>query len=219
MIGKSKTLPVDQLFLDLEDAVATEVKVKARSIISKTFEDIKGGSDGFLAELVSIRINGVKTPWIDEDLSILADGCGRYIYSVILPKSSDIEELRWLDDQLSRVERTCGREEGTIVVDAQIESALGIVNVDAIASAPRVSLLAFGPADFMADLGMPSAKVMSQPLGYEIADAFHYPMMRILIAAQAVGIAAIDGPILDVHNIEKFRKSALRSYALGFDGK
>ena len=219
MIGKSLDFQVDQLFLDLEDAVAPGVKALARDLIANTFDMLERDRREFVAGIVSIRINGATTPWIYDDLSLLASGCGSKINSVIFPKSASLEELKWLDSELSKVEKSCGIALGSIAVDAQIESAQGVVHVEEIACAPRVTSIAFGPADFMADLGMPSPVVTSQPAGYEIADAFHYPMMRILIAARAAGIAAIDGPILEVHSLEKFRESALRACALGFDGK
>lgn len=219
MIGKSLEFQVDQLFLDLEDAVAPGVKALARDHIVNTFDMLETDRRRFSAGIVSIRINGISTPWIHDDLAMLASGVGSRIGSVIFPKSASLADLKWLDSELSKVEKSCGIARGSIEVDAQIESAQGVVHVEEIALAPRVTSVAFGPADFMGDIGMPSPVVTNQPAGYEIADAFHYPMMRILIAARSAGIAAIDGPILEVHDLEKFRSSASRACALGFDGK
>jgi citrate lyase subunit beta / citryl-CoA lyase len=101
----------------------------------------------------------------------------------------------------------------------QIEDARGLVNVDEIAGAsPRLATVVFGPADFMASLNMKSLVVGEQPPGYP-ADAYHYVLMRILMAARSHGLQAIDGPYLQIRNVDGFREVAGRSAALGFDGK
>ena len=219
MIGKSLEFQVDQVFLDLEDAVAPGMKAQARELIGKTFDSLAKEKSHFKAGIVSIRVNGTGTPWLAEDLDFLSQGAGKHIDAIIFPKSSSADEMKWLDSELSKVERTCGIKQGAIAVDVQIETAQGLINVEEIAKAPRISSVAFGPADFMADLGMPSSDVTSQPTGYEIADIFHYPLMKILVAARAAGVSALDGPVLDVHNLDKFKASAMRARAMGFDGK
>lgn len=219
MIGKALDFQVDQIFLDLEDAVAPDSKLAARTLVSSTLNQHFAKAKQFASKIVSVRINGLGTPWIEEDLALLVDGAARGLDTLIFPKAADSHDLVWLDNELSKIEMACGLPHGVIKVDAQIESAKGVINAEAIAVSPRVVSLAFGPADYMADLGMPSQIVESQPEGYDLADAFHYPMMKILIAARAAGIAAIDGPTLEVHDLDKFRTSARRAWALGFDGK
>ncbi len=76
----------------------------------------------------------------------------------------------------------------------------------------------FGPADFMASIGMPSLTVGQADAGYA-GDAFYYPLMRILVAARANGLQAIDGPYVKVRDVEGFRRAAASVAALGFDGK
>ncbi|NQU38275.1 MAG: CoA ester lyase, partial [Actinobacteria bacterium] len=94
------------------------------------------------------------------------------------------------------------------------------VNVDAIAAASqRVETIIFGPADFMASINMKSLVVGEQPPGYTEGDAYHYILMRILMAARAYGKQAIDGPYLQIRDVEGYTKVAERSAALGFDGK
>ena len=93
------------------------------------------------------------------------------------------------------------------------------MNVDAIAAAsPRLETIVFGPADFMASINMKSLVVGEQPPGYP-ADAYHYILMRILIAARAHDLQAIDGPYLQIRNADGYREVARRAAALGFDGK
>jgi citrate lyase subunit beta/citryl-CoA lyase len=100
----------------------------------------------------------------------------------------------WLDVLLGQVERAAGLETGRIRIEVQIEDAAGLAAVEAIAAAsPRLTSLVFGPADFMASIGMRSLTVGGQPEGYAF-DAHHYTLMRILVAAKANGLQAIDGP-------------------------
>jgi citrate lyase subunit beta/citryl-CoA lyase len=110
--------------------------------------------------------------------------------------------------------------ERRIGIEAQIENAKGLVNVDEIAAAsPRVETIIFGPADFMASINMKSLVVGEQPPGYDVGDAYHYILMRILMAARTHNLQAIDGPYLQIRDVEGFRRVASRSAALGFDGK
>jgi citrate lyase subunit beta/citryl-CoA lyase len=83
----------------------------------------------------------------------------------------------------------------------------------------RLEALVFGPADFMASVGIRSLDVGGQPEGYAGGDAYHYALMRILIAARARGLQAIDGPYLKIRDVDGLRRSAASSAALGFDGK
>ena len=113
-----------------------------------------------------------------------------------------------------------GHEVGRMGIEAQIENALGLTNVNAIATAsPRVETIIFGPADFMASINMKSLVVGEQPPGYDVGDAYHYILMRLLMAARAHDKQVIDGPYLQIKDLEGFRRVASRSAALGFDGK
>jgi citrate lyase subunit beta/citryl-CoA lyase len=120
---------------------------------------------------------------------------------------------------LSQVERSAGLELGRIGIEAQIEDASGLGCVEAIAQAsPRLRSLVFGPADFMASIGMRTLSVGGRPEGYAY-DAHHYPLMRILVAAKARGLQAIDGPYAKIHDTDGLRTAAASSAALGYDGK
>src|SRR6185437_858537 len=78
--------------------------------------------------------------------------------------------------------------------------------------------LVFGPADFMASIGMRSLTVGGQPEGYAF-DAHHYPLMRLLVAAKARDLQAIDGPYAKVGDAAGLRAAAGSVAALGYDGK
>ena len=203
MIGKALDFQVDQIFLDLEDAVAPDAKDAARSLISSA------GQKKFKAPIVSVRINALESPWHQADIDMLSAGVAKWIDSIILPKVGSKDDVERVSKTLDLIEKDLGREQGSISIDAQIESAKGLVNCEAIAQAARVTSLNFGPADFMADLGMTSEEVTSN----------EYALMRVLVAARAAGIAAIDGPTLEVRDISKFERSAAISAAMGCDGK
>jgi citrate lyase subunit beta / citryl-CoA lyase len=150
----------------------------------------------------------------------VVEGAGASLDALMLPKVQTAEQVVALDLLLTQLERDRGLEVGVIGIEAQIENALGLVNVDAIAAAsPRTQTIVFGPADFMASINMKTLVVGEQPAGYDVGDAYHYMLMRILMAARANDLQAIDGPYLQIRDVDGFRRVAGRSAALGFDGK
>jgi citrate lyase subunit beta/citryl-CoA lyase len=137
----------------------------------------------------------------------------------MLPKVQTAEHVVWLDLTLTQLEKSLGLPVGRIGIEAQIENARGLVNVDAIAAAsPRTETIIFGPADFMASINMKSLTVGALNPEYP-GDPFHYILMRILMAARTYDLQAIDGPFLQIRDVDGFREVARRSAALGFDGK
>jgi len=166
-----------------------------------------------------VRVNDWTTHWTYRDVITVVEGAGANLDCIMLPKVQDAEQVKALDLLLTQIEKTMGFEVGRIGIEAQIENARGLVNVDAIAAAsPRLETIIFGPADFMASINMKSLVVGEQPPGYP-ADAYHYILMRILIAARAHDLQAIDGPYLQIRNTGGFREVAGRAAALGYDGK
>jgi citrate lyase subunit beta/citryl-CoA lyase len=138
----------------------------------------------------------------------------------VLPKVESPHHVAALDLLLTQVERARGLDVGRIGIEAQIESPRGLVAVDEIAAAsPRLGSLVFGPADFMASINMRGLVVGEQPPGYDVGDAFHHALMTILVAARAHDLQAIDGPYLQVRDVDGFRRQARRTAALGYDGK
>jgi citrate lyase subunit beta / citryl-CoA lyase len=215
MLDKARGLPADQVFLDLEDAVAPIAKPEARTNIVAALNE-----GGFEGKVRTVRVNDWTTQWTYADVVQVVEGAGANLDAVMLPKVQTADQVVALDLLLTQIERSCGYEVGRIGIEAQIENALGLVNVDAIAAAsPRVETVIFGPADFMASINMKSLVVGEQPPGYDVGDAYHYILMRILMAARAFGKQAIDGPYLQIRDVEGFRRVAGRSAALGFDGK
>jgi citrate lyase subunit beta/citryl-CoA lyase len=212
---KAKGLDVDEVFLDLEDSVAPSAKVAARGTVVEALN-----SGGWGDKVLAVRVNDWTTEWTYRDVIEVVEGAGAKLDCIMLPKVQTAEHITALDVLLTQIEKTVGLEVGRIGIEAQIENAMGLVNVDAIAAAsPRVEAIIFGPADFMASINMKSLVVGEQPPGYDVGDAYHYILMRILMAARAYDKQAIDGPYLQIRDVEGFRRVAGRSAALGFDGK
>ena len=209
MIAKAQSLAVDSLFFDLEDSVSPQSKIAARALISQSVK-----RSLFSAPFISVRVNARDTPFIADDLALLSGGLAREIDSIIFPKINSIDDCNWMDDQLASVEKAAGIAVGTIAIDAQIESAQGLQNVNQIAGHPRVISLSFGPLDFLADIGAPTLHINESTQAI-----INHALAQILIAARANGIEALDGPTVDYKNPETFERSALRIYSMGFDGK
>ena len=213
-LEKAKGLPTDQVFLDIEDSVAPLAKPDARKNIVAALNE-----GDWAARTRVVRVNDLTTPWTYRDVVEVVEGAGANLDCVMLPKVQSAAHVRWLDLTLAQIEKTIGLEPGAIGIEAQIENAAGLVNVDEIAAAsPRVETIIFGPADFMASINMKSLVVGALIPEYP-GDPYHYILMRILIAARMHGRQAIDGPFLRVRDVDAFREVAKRSAALGFDGK
>ena len=215
MLEKAKGLPADQIFMDIEDAVAPLAKPDARKNIVAALNE--GGYEG---KVRTVRVNDWTTPWTYTDVIEVVSGAGANVDCVMLPKVQTPEQVQALDMLLTQIEKSEGLEVGRIGIEAQIENAMGLTRVDEIAAAsPRVETIIFGPADFMASINMKSLVVGEQPAGYDVGDAYHYILMRILMAARAHDKLAIDGPYLQIKDVDGYRRVAGRSAALGFDGK
>ena len=215
MLEKAKGLPADQIFMDIEDAVAPLAKPDARKNIVAALNE--GGYEG---KVRTVRVNDWTTPWTYTDVIEVVSGAGAHLDCIMLPKVQDPEQVRALDMLLTQIEKSEGLEVGRIGIEAQIENAMGLTRVDEIAAAsPRVETIIFGPADFMASINMKSLVVGEQPAGYDVGDAYHYILMRILMAARAYDKLAIDGPYLQIRDLDGYRRVAGRSAALGLDGK
>ncbi len=213
-LEKAKGLPADQVFLDLEDACAPLAKPGARKNIVAALNE-----GGWGEKIRTVRVNDWTTEWTYRDVIEVVEGAGAELDCIMLPKVADAAQVRALDLLLTQIEKANGLEVGRIGIEAQIETAQGLVNVNDIAFAsPRIETIIFGPADFMASIGMRSLVVGALHPDYP-GDPFHHILMSILMAARARGVQAIDGPFLQVRDVDAFREVAKRSAVLGFDGK
>jgi citrate lyase subunit beta/citryl-CoA lyase len=200
--------------LDLEDSVAPAAKDDARARVAAAL-----GAGGWDSKVATVRVNAVVTRWAYRDVIEVVERAGQNLDAIVLPKVTGPDHIAWLDLLLGQVEQAAGLDSGRIGIEAQIEDARGLAAADAIAaSSPRLESLIFGPADFMASVGMRSLAIGVPPPGYP-GDAFHYPLLQMLVAARSHGLQAIDGPQAAVGDEDGLRRAATAAAALGYDGK
>jgi citrate lyase subunit beta/citryl-CoA lyase len=214
MLAKAATLPADEVFLDLEDAVAP---LEKNDVTRQKVVDALRNQE-WRAQTKVVRVNAVSTPWCFRDIAYVVEGAGAALDCIMLPKVETPGDVHFADRLLAQLEAELDLPE-RIGLEVQIESPLALVHVEAIAaSSPRIETLIFGPGDFAASTGMPELTVGAVDGDYA-GDQWHYVLWRILIAARAFGLQAIDGPYAQIRDPDGFRQVARRSRTLGFDGK
>jgi citrate lyase beta subunit len=217
MVEKALASDADGVFLDLEDAVAPNDKAGARGDVVRALQELDWHGRPKL-----FRANALDTPYFYRDLIEVVEAAGDLLDAVIIPKVNRPEDLHAVSVLSAQLELATGLEVGKLRLQAQIESAEGLTNADAIAGATdRLEALHFGPGDFAATLRMPltSIGVMDEWDEAYPGHRFHYAMQRIVVAARAAGVRVLDGPVADYGNEEGLRKSCLLARSLGFDGK
>jgi citrate lyase subunit beta/citryl-CoA lyase len=213
MLAKGPTLPADEVFLDLEDSVAPLAKDEARGNVIQALKD-----GDWTGKTVVVRVNGVDTQWCHRDVIDVVQNAGDHLDCLMVPKVEHGHQVHFVSTLLDQLEAASGPTK-RIGLELQIETATGLTNIDAIATASdRAETLIFGPADMSASLGLPTVTAGLPMPGYP-GDHWHSVLMRILIAARNAGLQAIDGPYLVIKDRDGFREMATRARALGYDGK
>ena len=214
MLAKAATLPADMVFCDLEDAVAPLEKnddTRARVVAALT-------AGPWLAPTRAVRVNDVSTPWCFRDIVAVVSGAREALDCIILPKVTGADQVAFAHHLLTQLELELGLTR-RIGIEVQIEDARGAERIAEIADASdRIETIIFGPGDYAAALGIPSISVGEIDPAYP-ADQWHYILCRIVIAARARGLQAIDGPYAAIRDVDGFRETATRSRSLGCDGK
>lgn len=218
MVDKALGSEADGVFLDLEDAVAPSEKAGARGDVIRALREAD-----WRGRPSRLRVNALDTPYFYRDIVEVVEGAGGYLGAVLVPKVNVPEDLHVVDTLLSQLEAACELEPGKIRVEAQIESAEGLQNVDEIARAGggRLTALHFGPGDYAASLGMPGSSIGAEDewdREYP-GHRFHYALHRIAVAARSAGLHAFDGPVADYRDEEGLRRAARNARALGLVGK
>jgi citrate lyase subunit beta/citryl-CoA lyase len=214
MLAKAPELAADQIVLDLEDAVAPGEKERARAVVVAVMRELD-----LPGKTLSVRVNATDSPYCYRDVIAIAEGAGDRLDTIVLPKARGIADIAWADLLLGQIELAVGLAPGAIGIDAQIEDALGLMHCEAIAAAsPRMEALHFGPGDFSASVGIPTTTIGGTPAGYP-GDHLNYVYLRLVVAARAAGIQAIDGPYGDLGDEDGLRARARLARALGLDGK
>ena len=203
MLINGSCLGADAVIFDLEDAVSPAEKDAARILVRNTMKymDFHG------CEII-VRINSIDTPYWKQDIDEILPQKPDLI---LLPKTGSAQDVEAADDYLAKAEAKLGLAPNTVGLMPLIETALGVENAFAIASArPRVAALFLGAEDLTADLRCQRTKE-----GREIEYARH----RLVVAARAAGVDVYDTPFTDVNDDEGIWTDAKLAKALGFTGK
>lgn len=215
MFDKALASDADYVFLDLEDAVAPPDKEAARRNVIQALNDLDWRAAG---KTVSVRVNGIDTHYFYRDLVDVLEQAGHRLDTVLLPKAgvaADVYMVDALVTQISAARNITHR----IGIEALIETALGMANVETIATAsPRLEALHFGVADLAASLRARTVNIGGLNPDYP-GDPWHAGLVRLVTACRAYGLRPVDGPFGDFNDPQGFLDAARRAAALGFDGK
>ena len=215
MIQKAADSDVDYIFLDLEDAVAPPDKVQARANIIEALNDIDWRSKG---KTMSIRINGLDTHYMYRDVVEIIEQAGQHLDTILVPKVGVPADLYTVETMVSQIEEAMGFTH-RIGLEALIETALGMANVESIAATPgRLEALHFGVADYAASNRARTVVIGGLNPDYP-GDQWHFALSRMTVACRAYGLRAIDGPFGDFSDADAYTASAKRAAALGIEGK
>lgn len=212
----------DVINLDLEDSVAPDDKDQARKNVIQAIGDIDWGD-----KYLSVRINGLDTPWWYRDVVDLLEQAGERLDQIMIPKVGCGGDIYAVDALVSAVEQARGRSK-RITLEVIIESAAGICHVEEIASAsPRLQAMSLGAADFAASMGMQTTGIGGTQENYYMlregqkywSDPWHWAQAAIVAACRTHGLLPVDGPFGDFSDDEGFIAQARRSATLGMVGK
>ena len=210
LFEKAAKTSADFIFLDLEDAVAPDRKKHARTSAIAALNDLDWGT-----KTMSVRINALDTEWALRDILEMVDLCPR-LDLVMVPRANSAFEVQFVDTLLTCLERELRREK-RIGIEAIVETALGLANVEQIAaSSGRLESIIFGKGDYSTDMGTYDAVIGGSQT---VPHRWDYPLARIANACRAYGLRPIDGPFTRYSDIGGLRASAERAVALGFEGK
>ncbi len=143
---------------------------------------------------------------------------GEALDLIIVPKVKAARDVWWVDVLLTQIEKRLKRTR-RVGLEVLIEEVEAMIHVEEIARASsRLEALIFGPGDYSASQGV-DVKYIGNDLDTYPGDLWHYARNKVVIAARAAGIDAIDGPYLDFRNADGYRRECLRTSVLGFAGK
>lgn len=215
MIEKAADSAADYVFLDLEDAVAPLDKIAARKNIIEALNDIDWKAKG---KTICIRINGLDTHYMYRDVVEIVEQAGQHLDTILVPKVGVPADLYMVEAMCNQIEQAKGFTH-KIGLEALIETALGMANVEAIAQAsPRLEAMHFGVADYAASNRARTVVIGGLNPDYP-GDQWHYAISRMTVACRAYGLRAIDGPFGDFSDPDSYILAAKRAAAIGLEGK
>jgi malyl-CoA/(S)-citramalyl-CoA lyase len=229
LFEKAAAGPADVVCLDLEDAVAPSDKEAARDNIVQALNDVD-----WKGKTVTVRINGLDTHYCYRDVLALVEKGGEKLDAIMIPKVGRGADVYAIDMLITQASNHAGRKK-KIGLEVIIETVMGLTNIDEIAgSSKRMESLHFGSADYAASQGMRTTNIGGGNADYVMLtdaekeggarvkhwnDLWHYPLFRMVQAARAHGLMAIDGPFGDYSDPDGFHVQAMRTAILGCEGK
>ncbi len=203
MLLNGGVLGADSVIFDLEDAVSLTEKDAARILVRNALNTLDYGKTEKI-----VRINALNTKFWQKDLEQIIPAGPDVIMP---PKIESAEDIKKICDYISKIEKEKGLEDKKIKIIPIIETSLGVENSFQIAKAsPRLEGLFLGAEDLTANIGAKRTKK---------GDEIFYSRSRIIIAANAAGIQAIDTPYTDINDEEGLKIDAVFAKDMGFDGK
>jgi malyl-CoA/(S)-citramalyl-CoA lyase len=222
LVQNAAASAADAVFMDLEDAVPMTEKAAALTAAADALTTLDWGR-----KTVAVRLNAIDSLSIQHEIERLG-GIER-LDAFIVPKAEAVSDVAKIAQWVTAA---AGKRHVPVEIELLIETARGLVNVEALAAAGGlVTALHLGVGDFAASIGARSTEIGASPSGYRHVasaadgyqevplDLFAYPMMRVLVAARAFGLRAIDGPCGAFRDARATASTANKAAAMGFDGK
>jgi malyl-CoA/(S)-citramalyl-CoA lyase len=228
LFEKAAKSAADVIFLDLEDAVAPDDKPQARKNIIQAIGDVDWGN-----KALAVRINGLDTHFMYRDVVDVLEQCSDRLDLIMIPKVGTAADVYAVDMLVTQIEAAMGRKK-RIGFELIIETALGMQNIHEIAAAsPRNESLHFGVADYAASTRARTTSIGGANPDYAVltdaneqgtrdthwGDMWHYAISRMVVAARANGLRAVDGPFGNFSDADGYRSAARRAAVLGCEGK
>jgi citrate lyase subunit beta/citryl-CoA lyase len=213
MLAKAAASDADLVFCDLEDSVAPAEKVAARAKVVHALVN-----HTWRPATRAVRINDLETHYAYRDIIDVVRGARESLDLIIVPKVRSARDVWWVDRLLTQVETDLGLTK-RIGIEVLIEEVEAMIAAEEIAHAsPRLEALIFGPGDYSASQGVRAEDLGGTGSGYP-GDLWHYARNKIVIAARAAKIEAIDGPFADFGDPDGYLRQARLAHTLGFTGK
>ena len=220
----------DILLGNLEDAVSVDNKVAAREGLVKVANEVDFGDTQLWT-----RVNSLESPWVLDDLTTLVTEIGDKLDVIMVPKVEGNWDIHYVDRLLAQLEAKAGVKR-PIMIHALLETSLGVVNVEEIATAsPRMQGMSFGPADLAASRRMKTTRVGGGHPGYLVIndpdpenpdaprataqqDPWHYSIARMVDACTSAGILPFYGPYGDIKDVQGCEAQFRAAFLLGCVG-
>jgi malyl-CoA/(S)-citramalyl-CoA lyase len=220
----------DILLGNLEDAISADKKVAAREGLIEVAKEVDFGPTQLWT-----RVNSLESPWVLDDLTQLVTEIGEQLEVIMIPKVEGAWDIHYVDRLLAQLEAKA-KLKRPLLVHAILETSLGVVNLEEIATAsPRMQGMSFGPADLAASRRMKTTRVGGGHPGYRVIedpdpddpekprataqqDPWHYSIARMVDACTSAGILPFYGPYGDIKGTEGCETQFRAAFLLGCVG-